>query len=202
VISRVRGTLLGKELERVEVMTAAGVGYEVNVPARLHDRLPARGGEVDLHTTLVVRDDAQKLYGFVDARDRELFLRLQKTSGVGPAVALSLLGELPAPRLIRAIRGKDHDVLRTVTGVGKKTSELIIVELADKLDDLVTGEEGAEPTTVSTEAVQALRSLGYGARESEEAVHAVRKAMEDGGGEAGAEELGTEEMVKRALQHL
>ncbi len=202
MISRVRGTLLGKELERVEVMTAAGVGYEVNVPARLHDRLPTRGGEVDLHTTLVVRDDAMELFGFVEARDRELFLRLQGVSRVGPRVALALLGELPGRRIVRAIRAKDHDVLRTVTGVGKKTAERIALELADKLDDMVTDEEGAEPTTVSTETVQALRSLGYGAKESEEAVHAVRKALDDGGDGKDAEELGTEEMVKRALQHL
>lgn len=200
MISRVRGTLLRKELERVEVMTASGVGYEVNVPARLHDRLPDRGEEVDLHTAMVVRDDAMELFGFVEARDRELFLRLQDASGVGPRLALALLGELPGPRIVRAIRAKDHDVLRTVTGVGKKTAERIALELADKLDDLVTGEEEAEPTSASQEAVQALRSLGYGARESEEAVHAVRKALEDGAG--AAEELGTEDVVKRALQHL
>lgn len=201
MISRIRGTLLRKELERVEVMTASGVGYEVNVPARLHDRLPARGGEVDLHTALVVRDDAMDLFGFVEARDRELFLRLQDASRVGPRVALALLGELPGARVVRAIRAKDHDVLRTVTGVGKKTAERIALELADKLDDL-SAEEPEEPTTVSTEAVQALRSLGYGARESEEAVHAVRNSLEDGGGDGDLEELGTEEMVKRALQHL
>ena len=201
MISRIRGTLLRKELERVEVMTASGVGYEVSVPARLHDRLPTRGGEVDLYTAMVVRDDAMELFGFLDARDKELFLRLQKTSRVGPAVALGLLGELPATRLIRAIRAKDHDVLRTVTGVGKKTAERIALELADKLDDLVTAEEGGEATTVSTEAVQALRSLGYGAKESEEAVHAVRKALDDDGSDA-EPDLATEEMVKRALQHL
>lgn len=197
MISRVRGRLLVKELERVEVMTGAGVGYEVNVPARLHDRLPAEGHDVELHTAMVVRDDDMELFGFVSARDRELFLRLQDVSRVGPRVALALLGELPGSRLVRAIRAKDHDVLRTVTGVGKKTAERIGLELADKLDDL-SAEEAAEPATTADSAVQALRSLGYGAKESEQAVHEARTAAGDGE----LDDLGTEELVKRALQHV
>jgi Holliday junction DNA helicase RuvA len=197
VISRVRGRLLVKELERVEVMTGSGVGYEVNVPARLHDRLPGEGEDVELHTAMVVRDDDMELFGFVSGRDRELFLRLQDASGVGPRVALALLGELPGSRLVRAIRAKDHDVLRTVTGVGKKTAERIGLELADKLDDL-SAEEAAEPATTADSAVQALRSLGYGAKESEQAVHEARKAAGDGE----ADDLETEELVKRALQHV
>lgn len=197
MISRVRGRLLVKELERVEIMTGSGVGYEVHVPARLHDRLPAEGQDLELHTAMVVRDDDMELFGFVSARDRELFLRLQDASGVGPRVALALLGELPGSRLVRAIRAKDHDVLRTVTGVGKKTAERIGLELADKLDDL-SAEEAAEPTTTADSAVQALRSLGYGAKESEQAVHQARKAAD--GDEL--DDLGTEELVKRALQHV
>lgn len=197
MISRVRGRLLVKELERVEVMTGSGVGYEVHVPARLHDRLPAEGHDVELHTAMVVRDDDMELFGFVSARDRELFLRLQDASGVGPRVALALLGELPGSRLVRAIRAKDHDVLRTVTGVGKKTAERIGLELADKLDDL-SAEEAGEPTTTADSAVQALRSLGYGAKESEQAVHQARKAADDGE----LDDVGTEELVKRALQHV
>lgn len=193
MISRVRGTLLGKELERVEVMTAAGVGYEVNVPARLHDRLPARGGEVDLHTTLVVRDDAMELFGFVEARDRELFLRLQGVSRVGPRVALALLGELPGRRIVRAIRAKDHDVLRTVTGVGKKTAERIVLELADKVGDLVAEQmtEGVE-TPGAQDAVAALVALGYSYPDADAA---VREALEDGEPEGG-----TEALVRAALQ--
>lgn len=187
-----------KEVERVEVMTRSGVGYEVQVPARLHDRLPSTGEPVELHTALVVRDDAMELFGFVSARDRSLFLRLQGASGVGPRLALALLGEMPGSRLVRAIRSKDHEVLRTVSGVGKKTAERIALELADKLDDLAAEEPAEEPTGVSAEAVQALRSLGYGARESEEAVHQARKGLD--GDEA--EEMGTEALVKLALQHV
>lgn len=198
MISRVEGRLVRKEVERVEVMTRSGVGYEVGVPARLHDRLPAEGEPVELHTALVVRDDAMELFGFLSARDRSLFGRLQDASGVGPRLALALLGEMPGSRLVRAIRAKDIDVLRTVSGVGKKTAERISLELADKLDDLAAEEPEEEPTTTSTEAVQALRSLGYGARESEDAVHQARKSL----GDDELEAMGTEALVRAALQHV
>jgi Holliday junction DNA helicase RuvA len=195
VISRVRGWLLRKELESVEVMTESGLGYEVAVPARLHEKLPDEGEEVELHTALVVRDDDMELFGFVGPRDRQLFRKLQDASGVGPRLALALLGELPGSRIVRAVRSKDHDVLRTVSGVGKKTAERICLELADKLDDLAEPEEAAEPSTAGRSAVQALRSLGYGARESEEAVHEARKGLD-------GREVETEELVKLALQHV
>jgi Holliday junction DNA helicase RuvA len=198
VISRVEGRLVRKEVERVEVMTRSGVGYEVGVPARLHDRLPGEGEPVELHTALVVRDDDMELFGFLSARDRALFERLQDASGVGPRLALALLGEMPGSRLVRAIRAKDIDVLRTVSGVGKKTAERISLELADKLDDLAAEEPAEEPATVSTEAVRALRSLGYGARESEDAVHQARKSL----GDDELEEMETETLVKAALQHV
>lgn len=194
MISRLRGTLLTKGLDRIEVLTGDGVGYEVHVPSRMHDRLPGEGSDVELHTATVAREDALELFGFLTARDRELFRRLQTASGVGPRLALALLGELPGARVVRAIRGKDHDVLRTVTGVGKKTAERIVLELADKLDDLAAEEVPAEGTPLSAEAVRALRALGYGARESEEAVHEAKKGI-DG-------EIQTEELVKRALQHV
>lgn len=195
MISRVRGRLIRSELGRAEVMTEAGVGYEVHVPASLYDRLPDEGEIVELHTALVVRDTALELFGFPAAEDRELFLRLQQASGVGPRLALSLLGELPGQRIVRAIQGKDHDVLRTVSGVGRKTAEKIAVELADKLDDLTYGERAAEPSAAGSSAVQALRALGYGAQESEEAVHRARKGLD-------GREVDTEELVRLALQHV
>jgi Holliday junction DNA helicase RuvA len=194
VIRRIRGRLLTKELDRVEVLTDSGLGYELLVPATLFERLPDPGAEVELHTALVVREDALELYGFGNGRDRELFLRLQTASGVGPRLALALLGSLPGVRIVRAIRTKDHDILRTVSGVGKKTAERIAVELADKLDDLAAFEEPEPVSRAAEEAVQALRSLGYGARDSEEAVHRALRSV-DG-------EVGVGELVRVALQHV
>ncbi len=194
MIRRVRGRLLHKGAVGVEVMTAAGVGYELLVPTTLLDRLPDAGEEVDLHASLVVRDDALELYGFGSARDRELFRRLQTASGVGPRLALALLGALPAGRVVAAIRSKDHQVLQTVSGVGRKTAERIALELADKLDDLAGAEEESEATSGAA-AVRALRALGYGQAESREAVSRAAREL-DGGSP------GTEELVRRALRHI
>ncbi len=194
MIRRIRGRLTAKGADGVEVLTSGGIGYEIAVPATLIDRLPAAGEEVELHTSLVVRDDAMELYGFGSSTDRELFRRLQSASGVGPRLALALLGALPGGRIVAAIRAKDHAALQTVSGVGRKTAERITLELIDKLDDLADGDVPARDGPTAS-AVQALRALGYGQIESEQA---VRRAQEGTDGR----EVGTEELVRRALQHV
>lgn len=195
MIRRVTGRLVHKDAGVVEVMTRGGVGYALFVPVPLLDRLPPVGREVELHAALVVRDDALELFGFGSARDRELFLRLQGAKGVGPRLALALLGALPAGRLIRAIRAKDHAVLQTVSGVGKKTAERIALELTDKLDDLAAEEPGAAEEASSTAAARALRSLGYGAVEADEAVSRALVALD-------GKEVEVEELIRRALSEL
>jgi Holliday junction DNA helicase RuvA len=196
MIRRVRGILEYTGPGEVEVLTAGGVGYELAVPVTLLDRLPPVGGEVDLHASLVVRDDALELYGFGTTRERDLFQRLQGASGVGPRLALALVGAMPDHRLVNAIRHKDHAVLQTVSGVGRKTAERIALELADKLDDLVTEAGDLEPTAGSQAAVQALRALGYGPAESQAA---VARALESLGG--APDDVPTEDLIKLALQH-
>ncbi|MDX1578173.1 MAG: Holliday junction branch migration protein RuvA [Gemmatimonadota bacterium] len=195
MIRRIRGRLLGRGPDWIEVEAANGLAYELQVPLGLADRLASSGPEVEVHTALVVRDDALELYGFGSARDRELFRRLRTASGVGPRLALAILGALPADRVVTAIRGKDHATLRTVSGVGKKTAERIAIELADKLDDLGAGADEVVPRGPTAAAIQALRALGYGPVDSDAA---VRRAVESLGGR----EVGTEELVKQALQLL
>lgn len=194
MIRRIRGRLTAKGADGVEVLTSGGIGYEISVPAALLDRLPDPGEEVELHTALVVRDDAMELYGFGTSRDRELFKRLQAASGVGPRLALALLGALPGGRIVAAIRSKDHAALQTVSGVGRKKAERITLELTDKLDDLADGDMPV-PAGPTAAAVQALRALGYGQIESERAVRRAQEAMD-------GREVGTEELVRRALQHV
>jgi len=197
MISRIRGELTAVRGDRLEIMTVAGVGYDVIVPSRVFEGIPLPGAEVDLHTALVVRDDGMELFGFATAVDRELFLRLQSASGVGPRLALAILGTLPAKRIIGALRNRSHETLQLVSGVGRKTAERMALELADKLDDLAasTGggaeEEGLEGGTA---ALEALRALGYSQLESESALKAARR--ETGG------EVGTEELLRAALRHL
>jgi Holliday junction DNA helicase RuvA len=192
MIRRVVGRLLHKGPDGVEVMTSGGVSYELWVPATLLDRLPEVGQEVELHCALVAREDSLQLFGFGSSRDRTLFLRLQNASGVGPRLALALLGQLPGDRVIQAIRGSDHQVLQSVSGVGRKTAERIALELKDRLDDLAV--EEAEPLTAGASAVDALRALGYGQSEAEAAVARARREL-DGRGT-------TEELVRAALGHV
>jgi Holliday junction DNA helicase RuvA len=192
MIRRVVGRLLHKGPDGVEVMTSGGVSYELWVPATLLDRLPEVGQEVELHCALIAREDSLQLFGFGSSRDRTLFLRLQNASGVGPRLALALLGQLPGDRVIQAIRGSNHQVLQSVSGVGRKTAERIALELKDRLDDLAV--EEAEPLTAGASAVDALRALGYGQSEAEAAVARARRELEGRGT--------TEELVRAALGHV
>lgn len=198
MIGRIRGELAVVESDSVTLMTAGGVGYVIHVPAGVFEQLPAPGQMVDLHTALVVRDDALVLFGFAAARDRELFLRLQSASGVGPRLALAILSALPPRRIVGAIRGREPAVLQTVSGVGRKTAERLVLELADKLDDLGSADGGSDSGAALTgagAAMEALRALGYSAVEAEAAVAAARRESADGF-------PGTEDLVRAALRHL
>jgi len=195
MISRVRGELTAVRGDRIEIMTVAGVGYDVIVPSRVFEGLPRPGGEVDLHTALVSRDDSLELFGFGSAVDRELFLRLQSASGVGPRLALAILGTLQASRIVSALRSRNHETLQLVSGVGRKTAERMALELADKLDDLAASTGPAdEPLEGEVAALEALRALGYSQLESEAALRTARREL---GGEAD-----TEELIRAALRHL
>ena len=195
MISRVRGELTAVRGDRVEIMTVAGVGYDVIVPSRVFEGLPLPGGEVDLHTALVSRDDSLELFGFGSAVDRELFLRLQSASGVGPRLALAILGTLQASRIVSALRSRNHETLQLVSGVGRKTAERMALELADKLDDLAASAGPADELLEGeTAALEALRALGYSQLVSEGALRTARREL---GGEAD-----TEELIRAALRHL
>ena len=196
MISRIRGELTAVRGDRVEIMTVAGVGYEVVVPSRVFEELPEPGGDVDLHTALVSRDDSLELFGFGSSVDRELFLRLQSASGVGPRLALAIIGTLPAKRIVSALRSRAHETLQMVSGVGRKTAERMALELADKLEDLaaMAGAGPADEPLEGVGAIEALRALGYTHLESESALRAARREI---GGDAE-----TEELIRTALRHL
>lgn len=174
MISRIRGTLVARELNRAEVLTPGGVAYEVEIPTSVYERLPAAGGEVELRTFQVVREDALLLFGFLEEGERTLFSRLISTSGVGPRLALALLSALPAHALARAVRERNVAALTAVSGVGKKTAERLVLELAGKLDGLAFAAPGGVARAPGMEeAVRALVVLGLSAPEAERAVQAV-----------------------------
>ncbi|MDP2576565.1 MAG: Holliday junction branch migration protein RuvA [Gemmatimonadota bacterium] len=179
MISRLTGKLLSKEIDRAEVATVGGVTYELQIPAMVFEALPRVGEEVELHTALLGRDDGLDLYGFSSERERRLFLRLQSASGVGPRLALALLGAMSAERLVEAIRGRDLVQLQMVSGVGKKKAERIALELGDKLEDMIAPASREEPRSALVEsAVSALVSLGYTRGEAESAVRDVLKSRD------------------------
>jgi holliday junction DNA helicase RuvA len=194
VIARVRGTLLVREMDRVEVMTSGGVAYEMAIPLTVFERLPKLGQEVELRTLQVVREDAVLLFGFLDETERILFARLLTASGVGPRLALALLSALAAERVVRAIRDRDIAALTAVSGVGRKTAERLALDLAGKLDDIrLSGGFGAGSPPAAEEAVRALVVLGFPAADAE---RAVRESVQADG------ILPAQELIRAALSRL
>ena len=198
MIGRLRGTLVEKQLPQL-LLDVNGVGYELEVPMTTVYRLPALGEPVTLHTHLVVREDAQLLYGFAEKRERELFRELIRLNGVGPKLALALMSGLEVDELVRCVQAQDTSALVKVPGVGKKTAERLLVELKDRFKAWETQpglvglavEPGARPAVSSAEndAVSALISLGYKPQEASRAVAAVK-----------ADGLSSEDLIRRALK--
>ncbi|HWA41559.1 MAG TPA: Holliday junction branch migration protein RuvA [Gemmatimonadales bacterium] len=192
MISTILGVLADRSTETVVVETSGGVGYAVTVPLGVHERLPEAGKSVRLFTELVVKEDGWALYGFDDPAERSIFQRLLGASGVGPKLALAILSHLGPAKTVRALQGKDVTTLSTVSGIGKKKAEKMVIELHDRFAD-VKMQAAPAPLPAGDAAVQALLSLGYSQREAESAVRAELQA-------GTAEETGA--LVKRALQRL
>ena len=194
MISRIRGVLLRRSMESAEVMTPGGVGYEVEIPLTVYERLPPEGEEVEFITYYLVREDEATLFGFLDAAERALFGRLMTAPGVGPRLALAMLSRLSPERLVRAITEKDVATLRQVPGLGPKKAKRVALELADKLDDLAVEVAGPGPRgRVAEEAVGALVALGYSAPQ---ATAAVREALDE------APDLQGTGLIKAALSRI
>lgn len=196
MIGRLTGTLLEKQPPQI-LLDVNGVGYEVEAPMSTFYKLPVLGEKITLHTHLVVREDAQLLYGFADKRDRLLFRELIRLNGVGPKLALALMSGLEVDELIAAVQAQDTSVLTRVPGVGKKTAERLLVELKGKFTaweggpvTLLPGAAAAVPVASgASDAVSALIALGYKPQEAGRAVSAIK---EDG--------LSSEELIRRALK--
>lgn len=198
MIGRLRGTLQEKQPPHV-MLDVNGVGYELEVPMTTLYRLPSVGEPLTLHTHLVVREDAQLLYGFAEKRERELFRELIRLNGVGPKLALALMSGLEVDELVRCVQAQDTSVLVKVPGVGKKTAERLLVELKDRfkawetlpgMTQLVMEPSAASRvSSAENDAVSALISLGYKPQEASRAVAAVK-----------AEGLSSEELIRSALK--
>lgn len=192
MIGALRGTVTGVELDLVTLETPGGVFYEVLVPLGVLGRLPGPGGSAHLYTELVVREDAWLLVGFDTAHERMVFRRLLTASGFGPRLALAVLSTLGPDRAVRAILGNDLAALGSVSGIGRKKAERLVLELRDRFADLPVAAEpaAARPDQAS---VSALTGLGYPAAAAEAAVRAV---LQDD------DTRDTSLIVRRALQRL
>jgi Holliday junction DNA helicase RuvA len=147
------------------------------------ERLPREGEQVELRTYHVVREDSAELFGFLDASERILFGKLLGASGVGPRLALNMLSTMAPQHLVTAITMKDIAALKRIPGLGAKKAERLVLELADRLDDVVAagapaGARASAAGSTVDEAVHALVALGYNAAE---ASTAVRKALDESG---------------------
>ncbi len=194
MIGSLRGTLTFKQVP-VIVIECAGVGYELETPMSTFLDLPEPGSEVFLHTHLLVREDAQILYGFSTEDERFMFRTLLRVNRVGAKMALAILSTLSTNDFRRCVEFEDTTTLSKVPGVGKKTAERLIIEMRDKIE--VSTPTGAKvvPLTVEanakTEAVDALVALGYKPRE----VNTLLEKLDIDG-------LTAEDIIRRALKRV
>lgn len=192
MIATLTGLVAERDGESLVVQTEGGVGYAVSVPAGVAQRLPARGARVSLFTELVVREDGWSLYGFDSASERQVFRHLLGASGFGPKLAIALLSALGPERTVRSIQGRDLSTLSSVSGIGRKKAERLVLELQDRFGDFVV-DTRAGGFGGTEEAVRALMGLGYGLAAADDA---VRAALASG---APPE---TPQLIRRALQQL
>ena len=158
--------ILAEKTPTVAVVDVQGVGYEVFISLSTYDRLPARGEACRLLIHHHIREEAQLLFGFVQAEEKAMFERLITISGVGPKTALSILSGLTVAELSVAIADNDIKRVSTIRGIGKKTAERLIVELRDKVNPLEamaarTAGGGDPKTAMLRDAILALTQLGF-----------------------------------------
>jgi Holliday junction DNA helicase RuvA len=165
-----QGRLLAKHPPQVMV-ECNGVGYEIDVPMSTFYNLPATGEPVTLHTHLVVREDAQSLYGFGTLEERAAFRQLLKISGVGARTALAVLSGLSVAELAQAVALQEPARLTRIPGIGKKTAERLLLELKGKLADARPAPAGA------ADVLNALLGLGYSEKEAAAALKGVPSGL-------------------------
>ncbi|HEY8995699.1 MAG TPA: Holliday junction branch migration protein RuvA [Lacunisphaera sp.] len=202
MITSVSGTLVSAT-PLVAIIETGGLGYEIHIPVTTAERLPQPGQFARLHTLAVYREDSHTLYGFASEEERNFFrLLVEKVTGVGPKMALSVMSKLSLPTLQSAIASGDVGLLAKCPGIGKKTAERLVIELRDKLNPgelgviaagKVTSSDPAAPAADNrvNDAVLALTALGYKAADADKAVRQAWIAL--------GPKASTEALIKKAL---
>ncbi len=202
MIGRIKGTLIQKD-PPIMLVDVNGVGYEIEAPVRVFFELPHDGEEVTIITHMLVREDAQILYGFNNYGQRELFRKLLKVNGIGAKSALAVLSTMSVDEFVAMVQSQDVNGIIKVPGVGKKTAQRLIIEMRDKLGDVASddislpGSGGAQvanlgnmPATAQSEALIALQSLGF---RPQEVNLLIKQIAKDG--------MTAEEIIRLCLQH-
>lgn len=170
MIGRLQGKLVEKTPPQI-LIDVNGVGYEVDVPMSTFCNLPVEGQPVTLLTHMVVREDAQLLYGFATASERQAFRALIRISGIGPRIALAVLSGMSPNDLADAVEQGNTGLLTRVPGIGKKTAERLVLELKGKLNgSAFASTTGPTTSAIQNDIVSALIALGYSEREAQSAV--------------------------------
>jgi Holliday junction DNA helicase RuvA len=190
VIGHLRGRLVRKSPPAL-IVDVNGVGYELEAPMSTFYKLPELGSEVELHTHLVVREDAHLLYAFATEDERRLFRDLLRVTGIGPKIGLALLSGIDVDTFMRCVETEDADALTRIPGIGRKTAERLLVEMRDRIRALgqLPGSAPKAGGSARAEAYAALVALGYRPVE----VNRLLQGVEDGA-------AGTEDLIRRALQ--
>jgi len=201
MIGYLKGLIITKH-PPVLLIDVAGVGYEVYASMNTFYKLPEIGEEVILYTHLVVREDVHDLYAFFDLRERLLFRTLIKVNGVGPRMAMAILSSIDPDEFVFCVESGDAARLTHIPGVGKKTSERLIIEMRDRLKDWRTVNDGAKVVVkgaassmdindATRDAISALVSLGYKPQEASKAISKIDTV-----------ELTSEEVIRQALKQM
>jgi Holliday junction DNA helicase RuvA len=195
MIGRLAGVILEKQPPAL-VLDVNGVGYELEAPMSTFYQLPATGERVSLFTHLLVREDAQLLYGFYREADRQLFRALLRVSGIGAKIALAVLSSMNLDEFSLCIQAGDTTSLTRIPGIGKKTAERLVIELRDRLAklDMPAGlapqlQPAPGRQDAASEAQSALIALGYKPQDALRMVKAVA-----------AEGMGSEQLIRAALK--
>ena len=189
MIVRLEGTLLARQPPLLTI-DVGGVGYQVESPLNVFDRLPKTGEAVTVLTRLVVREDSQTLYGFLVEADRRLFDELLRVSGIGPRLALAILSGVSSDDFALMVEAGDAGALTRLPGIGKKTAERLILEMRGKLPESGQGGAMTGKADAASEARAALTALGYSSAEALKMVRAVAN-----------EDLPAEALIRAALKH-
>lgn len=179
MLEYVRGMVTSKSPTRI-VLEVSNIGYLLHIPLSTFEKIPDQG-EVTLRTQLFIRDDQVKVFGFFTEEERGLFQLLLSVTGIGPNTAIAILSGSSVDDIKRAVIMEDAKALEKIKGVGKKTSERIVLELKERIKEIATtlpsGLDSRQKTIIS-DAIMALISLGYGRAVAEKAVSEAAKKLQ------------------------